>query len=50
MADKYKPYNKKCKNYSLRFRKGKDDKYIEFLNKCPNKVDFVRKAIDSVTK
>lgn len=43
---KQERYNAKCKLYCLRFRKDKDKKYIEFLDKCHNRVDFIRKAID----
>ena len=48
--ERYKTYNLKCRTYSLRFREGKDDKYIEFLNSCPNKMDFIRQAIDAELK
>lgn len=44
--DKFKKYNKKCKMFCLRFRKEKDEKYINFLNNCPNRADFIRQAID----
>ena len=39
-------YNKKCKMYSLRFIMGKDDKYINFMKVCPNRMEFIRDAID----
>lgn len=39
-------YNKKCKFYSLRFIEGKDEKYIDFMKNCPNRMEFIRKAID----
>lgn len=45
-GNKFTTYNKKCKFFSLRFRNGKDDKYIKYLAQCDNIVDFVRKAID----
>lgn len=44
--DKFKKYDKKCVFFRLRFRQGKDDKYIEFLRKCPNKMEFIRQAIE----
>lgn len=44
--NKFERYNTKCKFFNLRLRKGKDDKYIKFLEECPNKVEFLRKAID----
>ena len=44
--DRFKKYNQKCKSYYLKFRRGKDDKYIEFLENCPNKTEFIRKAIE----
>lgn len=44
--DKFKKYNEKCIFFNLRFRKDKDQKYIDFLKTCPNRVDFIRKAID----
>lgn len=47
MTERFKRYNSKCKFFNLRFRHGKDDKYIEFLESCPNKMDFIRKAIDT---
>ena len=48
MSDtKFTRYNKKCKFFSFRFRRGKDDQYIEFLETCPNKAEFIRKAIDA---
>ena len=45
-TDKFKRYNEKCIFFNLRLRKDKDQKYIDFLKKCPNRVDFIRKAID----
>lgn len=45
--DKFKKYNKKCKFFCFRFRKEKDEKYIEFLDNCPNRMEFIRKAIDA---
>ena len=44
--NKFKAYNDKCKFFCLRFRNGKDDKYIKFLSECPNRVKFIREAID----
>lgn len=44
---KFTRYNKKCKFFNFRFRNEKDEKYIEFLENCPNKMDFIRKAIDA---
>ena len=46
MESRYKKYNKKCKLFSLRFTKGKDDRYIDFLQNCPNRMAFIRQAID----
>lgn len=43
---KYKRYDKKCKLFCLRLRKEKDEKYIDFLESCPNRAEFIRKAID----
>lgn len=39
-------YNAKCRLFCIKFRKGKDDDYIKFLEDCPNKMEFVRQAID----
>lgn len=39
-------YNKKCKMFSIRFILGKDDKYIAFMKECPNRMEFIREAID----
>jgi len=39
-------YNKKSKFYSIRFIEGKDDKYIAFFKDCPNRMKFIRDAID----
>jgi len=47
MEEKFTKYNKKCRFFSLRFRKDKDDKYIEFLENCPNRIEFIRNAIDA---
>jgi hypothetical protein len=41
-----KRYDKKCKLFCLRFRNEKDEKYIRFLEECPNRSEFIRKAID----
>lgn len=46
MEKRYKTYNQKCKCFALRFRTGKDDKYINFLKECPNRTEFIRRAID----
>ena len=46
MEERFKRYNKKCEFFGFRFRKEKDDKYIQFLKECPNKSEFIRKAID----
>ena len=43
---KYKKYDEKCKFVHFRFRKDKDAKYLEFLDSCDNKTEFLRKAID----
>ena len=43
---RFDKYNKKCKMYSLRFVMGKDDKYIDFMKNCPNRMEFIRNAID----
>lgn len=45
--NRYEKYNKKCKLFSLRFAKGKDDRYIAFLETCPNRMAFIRAAIDA---
>lgn len=45
--NKAQRYNQKCRFINLRFRKDKDAKYIEFLDSCPNKAEFLRKAIDA---
>ena len=44
---KFTRYNKKCKFFNFRLRKEQDEKYIDFLEKCPNKADFIRRAIDA---
>lgn len=46
MEGRFKKYNSKCRFFNFRFRKDKDTKYIDFLDSCPNKMDFIRKAID----
>ena len=43
---RFDTYNKKCKFFSLRFREESDEKYISFLKNCPNKMQFIRDAID----
>lgn len=43
--NRYDRYNKKCKFVSFRLRKGIDDEYIDFLNNCKNKTEFLREAI-----
>ena len=48
--DRYRKYDTKCKFFRFRFRKGKDDKYIDFLNNCPDKIGFIRRAIDQELK
>lgn len=48
--DRYERYAKKCRLFKIRFRKGKDDKYINFLEQCPNKTDFMRQAIEQALK
>lgn len=40
-------YAAKLQQFKISLRKGKDDKYIEFLKDCPNKTEFIRQAIDS---
>ena len=47
MLEKSIRYNKKCKFFNFRFRKDKDEKYIRFLDECPNKMEFIREAIDA---
>ena len=44
---KYKRYSDKCAFFCIRFRKDKEKKYIDFLKSCPNKTEFIRKAIDA---
>ena len=44
--EKYDKYNQKCSFFCIRLRKEKDDKYIKFLNDCPNRADLIRRAID----
>lgn len=46
MDARYKTYNKKCKLFCFRFRREQDGKYIKFLDDCPNKIAFIKKAID----
>lgn len=43
---RFDTYNKKCKFFSLRFREETDGKYIDFMRNCPNKMQFIRDAID----
>ena len=43
---KFNRYNKKCKTFCLRLRKEFDQKYIDFLEDCPNRSEFIRRAID----
>lgn len=43
---RFDKYNKKCKFFSFRMRRGADDKYIKFLENCNNKTKFIRDAID----
>ena len=43
---RFDTYNRKCKFFSIRMRLGKDDKYIEFLKECPDRMAFIRDAID----
>lgn len=45
--NKYTNYNKKCKFFNFRLRNEKDARYIEFLENCPNKAEFIRRAIDA---
>lgn len=47
MDERFNRYNGKCKFFNFRFRQGKDEKYIEFLKNCPNRTEFIRKAIDA---
>ena len=44
--NRFKTYNRKCTFFSVRMRNGKDDKYIEFLKNCPDRMAFIREAID----
>ena len=44
--DRFQKYNSKCTFFGIRLRKDKDDKYIKFLNECPNRAEFIRRAID----
>lgn len=44
--NKFKRYNRKCTLFCLRLRNEKDEKYINFLNNCPNRAEFIRDAID----
>lgn len=46
--NRFEKYNKKCKFFTFRFRKDKeeDSKYIDFLENCPNRMKFIRDAID----
>lgn len=46
MEERFKRYNQKCTFFAFRFRKEKDDKYIKFLKECPDKMAFLRSAID----
>lgn len=50
MEDRKKKYAAKLLQFKFCLRKGKDDKYIEFLKKCPNRTEFIRQAIDQATK
>lgn len=43
---KFNRYDKKCKMFCLRLRKEKDQKYIDFLDNCTNRSEFIRRAID----
>ena len=45
--NKYTNYNKKCKFFNFRFHKEKDQKYIDFLENCENRTEFIRQAIDA---
>lgn len=47
---RFDTYNKKCKFFSIRFRKDSDEKYIEFMKNCPNRMQFIRDAIDQALK
>lgn len=46
MDSKFVTYNKKCRFFHFRFRKDKDQKYIDFLESVPNQAEFLRNAID----
>ena len=46
MDAKFKKYNEKCRFVHFRFRKDNDAKYLEFLDRCENKTEFLRRAID----
>ena len=46
MDAKFTKYNEKCRFVHFRFRKDKDVKYLEFLDSCENKTEFLRRAID----
>ena len=43
---RYDTYNEKCEFFCIRLRKEEDKKYIDFLKTCPNRVEFIRQAID----
>lgn len=43
-------YASKLKQFKVSLIKGRDDKYIDFLNNCPNKTEFIRQAIDQAVK
>ena len=47
---RYDTYNKKCRFFCIRFRKEEDRKYIDFLDSCPNRVEFIRQAIDKAVQ
>lgn len=46
MNESQKRYDQKCEFFIFRFRKDKDQKYIEFLQDQENKTAFLRKAIE----
>ena len=46
MNESQKRYDQKCEFFIFRFRKDKDQKYIDFLQDQENRTDFIRRAID----
>ena len=44
--NRFKRYDQKCRILTFRFRKDKDEKYLDFLQKQENRTEWIRKAID----